>query len=234
MSRSMSRTTGRIARAGLSQIALRALALGLFVAALLRIGQGPAWPWVGLLVASVAIHALWPAPPRAPGMLAMRRGPSVVGPDLIGTLLAGLFLALPVWIGRGEGSTGLHGSAWMLWPMAMGGIALLGIAAANACFRLEIGDAGLRLGRLGGDREIPWQAITGVRRWRRGLPRGLRALVPFLPPRPAGAVLLARDSTGLELDLAGGGRLRLPREGFEQGEAMLLRALAKRKLRPAA
>ncbi|MFN3845574.1 MAG: hypothetical protein ACK4RZ_07095 [Paracoccaceae bacterium] len=57
------------------------------------------------------------------------------------------------------------------------------------------------------------------------MPGVLRKLALFLPPGPAGAVLLARDSTGLELHLLDGRIFRLPHEGFEHGEEQVLQPL---------
>lgn len=156
----------------------------------------------------------------------MDRGSAVVGPDLIGFGLLAFFVALPVWIGRSEGTGGIHGAAWLIWPMLPAPLLLLGIGAANDCFAVSVEADGLTVTRMRGETRHRWTGIAGWRRWRRGLPRFLRLFVPFLSPGAAGAVLLARDSTGIELQFGDGGRLRLPREGFERGEAGVLRALA--------
>lgn len=86
--------------------------------------------------------------------------------------------------------------------------------------------------RLQGESELRWTDIIGWKRWRRGLPVVLRKLAVLLPPGPAGSIMLARDSTGLELHLSDGRIFRLPHEGFEHGERHVLQALKAHGVRP--
>lgn len=132
---------------------------------------------------------------------------------------------MPNWIGRGEGTEGLHGSASMIWIMAAGSSFLLFVGATANCFRLRIDEDGLLLTRLTGETRLLWPEMIGWKPWRRGLPGVVRKVVPFLPPGTAGAILLARDSTGIEVHLQDGRTYRLPREGFEHGHKQLLHAL---------
>ncbi|MDP4034273.1 MAG: hypothetical protein Q8P60_15770 [Pseudorhodobacter sp.] len=115
----------------------------------------------------------------------------------------------------------------MIWIMAAGSAGLLITEAAGSCFRLRIGVGCLTLMRMTGGKVVPWQCIKGWRRWRRVLPQVLRMAVPFLPPGPAGLILLARDSTGVELRLMDGRSVRVPREHFVKGEAQLLKAVGR-------
>ncbi len=165
-------------------------------------------------------------PPLRDGDLVVKRGPAVIGPDVLGFALTALFAALPIWIGRGTATPGLHGSAGMIWIMAALSTSLLIVGASGSCFRLRLEGRGLTLIRLQGTTILNWSDLIGWRRGRRGLPSVLRKLVPILPPTPAGAILIARDSTGIELLVSDGRRVRIPHDGFEQGEAQLLKAMA--------
>lgn len=108
--------------------------------------------------------------------------------------------------------------------MAAGSSFLLFVGATASRFRLRIDEDGLLLTRLSGETRLPWPEMIGWKPWRRGLPEVVRKVVPFLPPGSAGAILLARDSTGIEVHLQDGRRYRLPREGFEHGHKQLLHA----------
>ena len=210
----------------------RVVAALLFMAAAISIGLTPPL-WVGALAVTGGLfYGMWPKPETKTGDLMMRRGPAVLGPDVLGFSLTALFAALPIWIGRGDATPGLHGSAGMIWIMAAGSAVLLIVGASASCFRLRLGSDGLTLIRLRGESEFRWPDIIGWKRWRWGLPVALRKLALFLPPGPAGSILLARDSTGLELHLSDGRIFRLPHEGFEHGEAQVLQALKAHGVRP--
>ncbi|WP_132546745.1 hypothetical protein [Rhodovulum euryhalinum] len=179
------------------------------------------------LLGGLGVYAFWPWRPGRDGIHRMSRGAAVVGPDLMGLFLVAGFTALPFWIGRAEGQAGLHGSAWLLWPMALGFGSLLVVGWRNACFGLRILPDGLEVHDIRGIRTVPRAEILVQRPWRRGLPGWMRVIAPLLPPTAAGAILLARDSTGVTLDLVGGGRLNVPAEGFEPGIKALRAALAR-------
>lgn len=210
---------------GVSQLLRRVLAGVCLCAALLGAGVLAAWKAVLLAGLGLAVYAFWPPVRVRPGALVPQRGPAVLGPDLLGFGLLAFLVALPVWVGRSEGVAGLHGSALLIWAMLPAPLAILWVGAASACLAVSVGNAGLTVAGMGRTRSPAWEEIAGWRHWRRGLPRFLRFLAPFLSPTAAGAVLLARDSTGVELCLADGSRLRLPHEGFERGEARVLDAL---------
>lgn len=197
---------------------------------MIRLGVGPVWQSGLLVLCGLATYFFWPRPLRPKGSYDMQALPAVIGPDLLGIALTSFFVALPLWIGRGQGGEGLHGSVLLLWPMALASVSLLVVGLRNTCLGLEIAQDCLVLTRFSGRSEILFDEIRKTHRWRSGLPRILRALLPFLPPGPAGAILLARDSSGIELELTDGQRLKLPHDGFERGEAALLRALRKHRV----
>lgn len=206
-----------MSRQGASQLLRRVVAALLFMAAAIAIGLAPPVRVGALAVAGGVIYGIWPKPETKTGDLMLRHGPAVIGPDVLGYSLTALFAALSIWIGRGEASSGRHGSASMIWIMAAGSAVLLFVGASASCVRLRLGSDRVTLIRLRGESELRWPDIIGWKRWRRGLAGVLRKLVPFLPPGPEGSVLLARDSTGLELYQSDGRIFRLPHEGFEHG-----------------
>lgn len=209
---------------------LRTVVVALFCFSASVAGTVPLWTIMLGFASGLALYILWPKARFPAGASTMHRGSAVVGPDIIGFGLLALFVALPVWIGRAEGAQGLHGSALLIWPLLPAPLALLFLAASNACFGLGVGPAGLSLSGLRRTERIGWDEIIGWRPWRRDQLRVLRAVAPFLPPSAAGAVLLARASTGVEIVLKSGRSLRLPREGFESGLAHVQRALTERGL----
>lgn len=216
-----------ISREGASQVLRRLLSAMLFSTGLIFVGVVPFWWTAILMLSGTLLYGLWPKPPKRLGELLLRQGPAVIGPDLLGFSLTAFFVALPIWIGWGEGTVGLHGSASMIWIMAAGSSFLLVVGAAASCFRMRIDEGELVLTRLSGEVRVLWPEMLGWKRWRRGLPGAVRKVVPFLPPGPAGAILLARDSTGVEVHLKDGRVFRVPGDGFEHGEAQLLQALSK-------
>lgn len=215
---------------GASEIALRTVVAALFCLSASVSGTAPLWTVMLGFASGLALYILWPKARFPAGTSTMHRGSAVIGPDIIGVGLLALFVALPVWIGRAEGAEGLHGSALLIWPLLPAPLALLFVAASNACFGLWVGPAGLSISSLRRTERIGWDEIIGWRPWRRDRLRVFRAVAPFLPPGAAGAVLLARASTGVEIVLRTGRSRRLPREGFENGLARVQRALTERGL----
>lgn len=119
---------------GVSQILRRIVVALLFTAAAISIGLAPPVWAVALAVAGGVIYSIWPKPETQAGDLMLRHGPAVIGPDILGFSLTALFAALPIWIGRGEASSGVHGSASMIWIMAAGSAVLLIVGASASCF----------------------------------------------------------------------------------------------------
>lgn len=209
---------------------LRTVVVALFCFSASVAGTVPLWTVMLGFASGLALYILWPKARFPAESSTMHRGSAIIGPDIIGFGLFALFVALPVWIGRAEGAEGLHGSALLIWPLLPAPLALLFVAASNACFGLGIGPAGLAISGLRETERIGWDEVIGWRPWRRDRLRVFRTVVPFLPPGAAGAVLLARASTGVEIVLTNGRSRRLPREGFESGLARLQRALTERGL----
>ncbi|MDO8878079.1 MAG: hypothetical protein Q8M24_26410 [Pseudolabrys sp.] len=120
--------------------------------------------------------------------------------------------------------------AVLIWPLAFGSLAILVVAAHRASAWLCIEDEGLRVASVHQVQSIPYGTIVSVEPYRGGLPAWVRALVPWLAATgrysAAGAIALARDSTGVRLRLADGRSAVIPREGFEMPFRQAIAALA--------
>ncbi len=222
---------------GWAENARRWLALLFVGAGLATFGRTGIWVGIGLIVFGLVIYAIFPAPKPDKEAMRYARGPAVIGPDLLGLALTGLFLALPVWIALGEAHYGeeaplVHGAAWLVWPMAAFSASLLVVGVKYASFRLVIEEDGLRLTTARARRFIPFEAIASVAPWKRGLPKFVRSLVPLLlamgRPGPAGAVMLARDTTGIALKLTDGTSIKITADAFEKNTKRLLKVLRER------
>jgi len=190
----------------------------------------------GPVLVTVAIIIIWflPTIPRPQDALAPHRLPAVLGPDLLGHLLTGFFIALPFWAGGDAGfsRSGIHVMAIITWPMAIGGIMLVVVAAGNASRWVRIEDNALEVATAWRRQRIRYADIARIEPWRRGLPRVLRVLVPLLAAgghlTAAGGLMLTRDSTGVCLKLTDGRSIVIQREAFEKPLRRLLHVLKKK------
>jgi hypothetical protein len=219
-------------RTGPTEILRRAVTLILSTAALVlgvRFGLGVA---VIALAAAGAAYVLIPREKPPEGALLFERLPAVIGPDILGFLLGTFFFGLPLAAAVFEGDPlgTIHPSAILAWPMAIFALAILAIAAVHAAYRVSIEADGLRIADLWGERLLPFAAITRVEPYRRGLPTFVRRLVPLLVAAgrftQAGAVMLARDTTGIRLVSDGTVRSEVvTAEGFERPFRRIVAAL---------
>lgn len=212
-------------RAGSLEFLRRAGTLALCVAGLVSL---PRLALAALLLAAaVAFYRLVPRAPRPPDAMGHDRLAAIVLPDLLGFALGSVFLAMPVWLADRAGA--IHPMAIMTWPLALGALAILAAAAHRASAWLRIEAEGLRLASARREQLVPYGAILAVEPWRRGLPGWARALVPWLAAAgrfgAAGAVALARDTSGVRLRLADGRSAVIPRDGFEAPYRLALAAL---------
>lgn len=211
-----------ITRTGFREVARRIVVLAVLTAGLVLLFKQPVWIGLLVLLAGLVIYILmpWPKPPAGAHVYA--RGPAVVGPDIMGFMLTGIFLALPFIIG-------IAGTMLLFLPVALISGLILYIAAWYGSFYLVIRDDGLVVHTLGRCRELAFSDIRGAVPYKRGLPDWVRKLVPFLVLSgaygAAGSIMLARDETGMELQLANGKRQRIPRQGFEKSFKQLALAL---------
>lgn len=184
-----------------------------------------------LLGAGLAFYLFLPgaAPPQ--GALIHDRLPAIIIPDVLGFALVSFFFAMPFWFGGEDSSLfgGIHPMAVLTWPLALGSLAIVAVAAHRASAWIRIEDEGLRLTSARQIQHIPYGAIVSIELYRGGLPAWVRALVPWLAATgrytAAGAIALARDSTGVRLRLANGRSAVISRDGFERPYRQVLAAL---------
>lgn len=226
-------------------VRFRTLALigGRLIPAALVIGALALWPRIGAggvaagLGLAAAVYGLCA---RGRAVLEARAGwagayrygavSAVILPDWMGFLWGGALIALPFWAGRaGEG---LHPSAALTWPIGAVFLALSVIGARRAGVSLRLTPEGLESLTLFGGWRVAFAEIAEIRPWRRDLPGWVRALGALAGalgnPTAAGAVMLARPSSGLEIVLGSGARRVIPGDAFEAGTAAILRAAAAR------
>lgn len=190
-----------------------------------------ALPWVGslaLLVLSLAIYVFWPVPRPAEGAMLYRRGPAVIGPDLMGLVIVSGFIGMPLLVSRLEG--GLHPTVLLVWPLGAIFSALLVIGWKRGVFALRITPDGLQADT--GLRHVfmSFRDIAAIEPWRGDLVRWFRPLAPLLVasgnPGAAGALMVSRESRGVALVRRDGTRWIIPGDAFEAGQAALLKACA--------
>ena len=196
------------------------------------------WKSSALLIAALAVYLAIPRAARPVSALTYDRVPAVYGPDTVGFLLTGVFFALPFWARTGEPylwddfGVLVHPSALLVWPLALIAAAIFWFSAQYASFWLVIEDEGLRISRLGNTRFVAFSSIVEARPMRRGLPKWFGWLTPLLIAAgkfgAAGALLLARDSTGITLAIDDGSEISIPQEAFEKHARRVLSALRKK------
>ncbi len=187
----------------------------------------PHRPYAGALLAlGLGAYLLLPRPRRMPDMIGCSRMSAVVLPDLLGALLTSFFFALPLLvIQQNAWAFSFDGGAWFVplaacWLLALPGLVILGIAAFNASFSIQLADEALRIRSWRGSRRIDYNDIERVEAivWR--TPAWLRTfawlLVTFAQRGVISALLLEQGrGQGLLLRLRGGGKQRLWVSGIE-------------------
>ena len=196
------------------------------------------WTSSAFLIAALAVYLAIPRAARPVSALTYDPVPAVYGPDAVGFLLTSVFFALPFWARIGESylwdDFGLlvHPSALLVWPLALIAVAILWFSAQYASFWLVIEDGDLRISRFGSVRVVPFSSIAEVRPMRRGLPKWFCWLTPVLIAAgkfgAAGALVLARDSTGFTLALDDGTEISISQEAFEKHARRVLSVLRKK------
>ena len=187
---------------------------------------------------ALCAYAVIPRPRPPSSAMIYERMPAVYGPDILGLMMTSIFFALPFWVGMGEeymwqdAVIPVHPSALLSWPLALITALILVVAARYGSFWLTLETEGLHLHSLRQDRFIPYNQITRVAPFRRGLPHWLKWLTPLfiLSGRytAAGAVLLARETTGFSLCLADGSIISIDESAFESSARKILKTLKKK------
>lgn len=210
----------------------RVLTLAVLFAACVALSRGP-WPVAaGLLLLAAGVYVFYPVPSPPGDAFLYDRGPAVVGPDVLSFLFVPPLAAIPVWADPGWPQAGgaLHPSAVFVWPLAAVFLAFTVIGWHHASFTLRITAAGFEVDTGRRHVFLPFSKVTGVAPWRRGLPRWMRALAPLAlligRPGAAGALVMARDSTGIALTRRDAPEFVISSDAFERGTRAVLDACA--------
>lgn len=149
--------------------------------------------------------------------------------------MTSLFIALPFWARAGndsylyEGFLLVHPAAVLTWPLALIIMFILVIAAKYASYWVVIEANGLRIGSVKEEKFVPFEQMEEVIPYRKGLPKWLKYLTPLMvltgKYTAAGAVLLARDTTGMTIKLQDGTLVNIPSEAFEKPFKKILKVL---------
>jgi hypothetical protein len=163
--------------------------------------------------------------------------PAVIGPDLLGFILTSVFIALPFWVGAGndgylyEDFILVHPAAVLAWPMALISSYMLVVAARYASYWIKIEAKGLMIHSIRAVKLIAFEQMTEVTPYRKGLPKWMGFLTPLLilsgKYTAAGAVVLARDTTGMTINLQAGSPVNIPMDSFEKASKKILKELHK-------
>lgn len=214
---------------GLTEHARRFVVMALLVAGGSLIGT-PLAAAVALC-AALAVYLL-PAVRLPPGARTFSRMTAVIMPDVVGFLLTGFLILLPIWMAREDpGRWGLaHPAVWLTGPVAAISALILVHSANKAAYHLLIDATGMTVVSAWSTRRVEFSDVIGVEPYRRGLPRWMVGLQPLLVSlgafTAAGSLRLARDTTGIRVHVAGQRPILIEREGFERPFADIRKVLA--------
>lgn len=203
-------------------------------------------PQAGWLVATafcllgIFIYLFVPRSGPPPDAEIYERIPSVYGPDFLGLFMTAFFVALPFWARMGDDALWaefgvlVHPAALLTWPLALVTGAILLVAAHYASYWLLFLKDGIRISDWRTERDISWSDIREVTPYRRGLPKWMKWLTPLLVLRghygSAGALLLARDTVGMALNLKDGTTIAVVENCFEKPYRILMRKLVEQNI----
>lgn len=221
---------------GISEALKRVCVLCIWIAGLYFLGVTGWLIGVGVCLLSMLVYSFWPAASFPKGTLRYSRFGAVVIPDWIGIIFSSLLFLLPVWAASDYGNRDdIHPMVWLVWPMGVVFLSITLIGWRYACLVYQLTpssiviDTGLR------SLTIQFSDIEKVIPWHRKVPSWVRRLVPFLVLSgnfvQAGAVMLARDSSGFSLELKRGKSFVVPTDGFEENARVIVAALMKHEVK---
>lgn len=205
-------------RVVLIEVLRRTVVLALFIAsALYGFGYGHTYLALGGVAAGILIYSLVPRPVVPRGAMHHERLPSTYMPDLLGFMLATLFLALPLIVA-------VH-DPWLEGPWALylltglpGLVSLLifHISIRHQIMWLKVSGHDMAFADFGGITEIGFDAIASVRAEVKPPPRWLKPLLALFGGwRGLGIALVTdRASHNLVIERLDGSHLRLPVDAF--------------------
>lgn len=220
-------------RWGQREFLRRIIVMALLIAGLTMIGHGRYIAGAAIIALSVLVYFALPPVEIPEGALRYAAGKTQVAPDWIGFVLTSVFVTVPIWAAISEPNWGpIHPSSVVLWPMALVVSSFWIIGALYASYWILVGRNGLVISSAFRQREVAFDAVKSVRRYRRGLPKWLVLFAPLMISKGqyggAGALLLARDRTGMELVLKDGRRIPIADSGYDAEIIQILRPLAQR------
>lgn len=225
--------------AGRREFFRRISVLVLLVFGLSQIGYGKYFYTALLIAAAITLYRYLPTVPKPKNALVYDKGASQTGPDWIGFVLTSLFFVAPIWAAISEPVWGtIHPMSVVLWPMAIACSTFWIIGALYSSYWVLLKPNGLIISSAFSERTIPFDTIRKVKRYRRGLPSWLYLFAPFMIARGhyggAGALLLARDRTGMELILKDGRNAGIASSGFDDEILEIIQALDRHGVKLAA
>ncbi len=192
-----------------------------------------------LLAIGILLYLLIPRPRHPAQAVVHPKFKSIYGPDLVATMLAGVFFALPFLIVSKMSDLGDFGSGWAYLTLVMWGLAALGsvifvFAARYEAFHLLINGEMIRIRTLFGEQIYPFATLERVEAAQIYRPPRWLVVAGFVASllnwRMLGPTLLmeGNSATGLEFHYRDGRKLTvwdaLP------GFGLVLQALEERKV----
>ncbi len=189
----------------------------------------PLAPWP--ILAALALYVVLPRPKRTKETATYSRVRAAILPDVLGVLVTGMFVALPLFVIPANAPSGdVFDPGWrpLVWigaAMACFGLAIFAAAAWYASLSFTVEEGGIRRATLFGSRWIPFAEIAEVRSTTVRAPRslvGLLLLFGFANPRllGQGLILAGRSDEAVEIVLRSGRRIRVMLTGLENSAAL--------------
>ncbi|WP_146347337.1 hypothetical protein [Falsiphaeobacter marinintestinus] len=226
-------------RMGRREFFRRIVVLASLIAGLSMVGRSAYGLALALGALSVAVYVYLPAVQAPKNALRYDAGATQVGPDWIGFVLSSLFFVFPIWAAMSEPHWGtIHPSSVVLWPMGLVSSSLWVIGALHASYWILVKTKEYVISSAFSQRNVAFDTIKSVRRYKRGLPKWLYVFVPFMIAKGqyggAGSLLLARDRTGMELELKDGRRISISDSGYDDEIVQILQPLERHNVKLAA
>ena len=199
---------------------------------MLLIGRGP-WLLVVLACsAAIVFYVFFHKQPTRDEALTYHPWRAVIVTDWMGILLASAMFALPIWAASEWPGDGLfHSMVWLVLPMGLVFLAFTVVGWRHEAFELVIHPDALTIDTGAKRHHLSWADIEKVSPWRRDVPEWMRRLAPFLAasghPLQAGAIMIARESTGLAIHHGAGKPIIIPTDAFEENARRLLADLVR-------
>ena len=213
-------------RVVLVEVVRRAVVLALFVAAAVAgFGYGLTLLALGGVAAGTAVYIFIPRPVVPKGAVHHERMPSTYMPDLLGFMLATLFLALPLIVAVHDPWLDGPWSLYLLTGLpALISLFIFYISIRHQIMWLKVAGREIAFADFGGITEIGFDAIARVRTEVKPPPRWLKPLLALFGGwRGLGIALVTdRASHNLVIERRDGSHLRLPVDAFPDLRKLIL------------